>query len=106
MDLNRDDKPEVKIKKGSQEMVLADLEARCAELGIRVIYDDLRSEGGVCRVKNRLMVIINRRASVATKIRIIDEALKRAGENIASPMAEKMKPPAIQPQEQKGTPSA
>lgn len=54
----------------------AALEAKCAQLGIKVIYDDLRSEGGVCRVRGNVMVIINRRASLPTQIKILTEALK------------------------------
>jgi hypothetical protein len=69
------------------EGVVRELEARCAELGLKVIYDDLRGEGGVCRVHNRLLVIINRRCSAATKIRILEQALRRAGQQLTAPTA-------------------
>jgi hypothetical protein len=62
-----------------KEAVLAELEARCQELGIKVVYDDLRGEGGLCRVRERFWLIVNRRVSVATKIRLLNEALKKVG---------------------------
>jgi hypothetical protein len=81
------------------EMVVRELEARCAELGLKVIYDDLRSEGGVCRVHNRLLVIINRRSSAATKIRILKQALERAEKPLPAPTAtlQEQKQPASVP---------
>jgi|UniRef100_A0A7V3PTL6 hypothetical protein len=66
------------------EGVVKELEARCTELGLKVIYDDLRSEGGVCRVHNRWLVIINRRSSAATKIRILEQALRRVEKAVTS----------------------
>ncbi|MEO0005758.1 MAG: hypothetical protein ABIK49_07145 [candidate division WOR-3 bacterium] len=74
----------VKRKKGEERVLgesrvcrLAILEERCKELGLKVIYDDLRGEGGMCRLRNEYLVIINRRAAVHTKIRILEQALKR-----------------------------
>lgn len=70
----------VKGKKGKvtgHERVLDELEQRCNELGLKVIYDDLRGEGGMCRLRNQYLVIINRRAAVQTKIRMLEQALKR-----------------------------
>lgn len=55
----------------------AALEAKCAQLGIMVIYDDLRGEGGVCRLRSDIVAIINRRASLPTRIRILTEALNK-----------------------------
>jgi hypothetical protein len=66
-----------KERVAGQEQVLAELEQRCNELGLRVIYDDLRSEGGLCRLRNQYLVIINRRASVSTRIRLLAQALRR-----------------------------
>ncbi len=63
----------------AEERVLAELEARCTELGIRIIYDDLRGEGGLCRVRDRYLLIINRRVGAGTRVRIINEALKKVG---------------------------
>ncbi len=71
------------------EGVARELEARCQELGIRVIYDELRGEGGICRVRDRLMVIINRRVSVQTRIRMLEAALQRAEQSAPVSPAEK-----------------
>lgn len=81
MDVGETDKGEGKRKmvKGP-ERVLAELEERCRQAGIKVVYDDLRGEGGLCRVRQEFWVIVNRRVSAATKAKILDEALKRVGE--------------------------
>ncbi len=68
-----------KPKKTSLEKVATELNTRCQELGIRVIYDDLYGEGGVCRLRDKYLVIINRRASLQTKIRLLEQALRKAG---------------------------
>lgn len=67
-------------KINNPKQILAELEARCVEAGIKLIYDDLRGEGGLCRVRDRFWVIVNRRVSVVTKIRILNEVLKKVGE--------------------------
>lgn len=72
-----------KGRKGIKEQVLAELEARCVEIGIKLVYDDLRGEGGLCRVRDQFWVIVNRRVSVVTKIRILNEVLKKVGGNAA-----------------------
>ncbi|MEN9979570.1 MAG: hypothetical protein ABIK38_04405 [candidate division WOR-3 bacterium] len=74
------------------EGVARELEARCQELGVRVIYDDLRGEGGICRVRDRLMVIINRRVSVQTRIRMLETALQRAERSVFVSSTEKSQP--------------
>ncbi len=66
-----------KERVSGQEQVLFELEQRCAELGLKVIYDDLHGEGGMCRLRNQYLVIINRRAGVPTKIRMLEQALKK-----------------------------
>ncbi len=66
----------MKKQPSDYKQVVKELEAKCAQLGVRVIYDELRSEGGVCRVKGAILIIINRRASLPTRIRILSEALK------------------------------
>lgn len=74
-----------KSKLRGKESALAELEARCQELGIRVVYDDLRGEGGLCRVREQFWLIVNRRVSVATKIRLLNEALQKVGGQTSSP---------------------
>ncbi len=60
--------------------VLAALEQSCQERGIKLIYDDLQSEGGLCRLRENYYIIINRRASTETRVRILRDSLGRMGE--------------------------
>jgi len=53
------------------------LEKSCAERGVNLVYDDLRGEGGWCRLRDKHFIIVNRRASVETRVRVIHEALQR-----------------------------
>lgn len=55
--------------------VLAGLEQECKQMGVKLIYDELQSEGGWCRVKGEYKIIINRRTSPESRARIIREAL-------------------------------
>jgi len=57
--------------------VLERLEAELSSRGVKLVYDDLKGEGGLCRVKGRPWLIVNRRASAETRIRILREALVR-----------------------------
>ena len=59
---------------------LEQLERECKERGIRLIYDDLRSEGGLCRLRGCYYVILNRRLASETRVRIIADALARVRE--------------------------
>jgi hypothetical protein len=59
---------------------LEQLEHECKEQGIRLIYDDLRSEGGLCRLRGCYYVIMNRRLAAETRTRIIVDALARVGD--------------------------
>jgi hypothetical protein len=59
---------------------LEQLEQECKERGIRLIYDDLRSEGGLCRLRGCYYVIMNRRLAAETRTRIIADALARVRE--------------------------
>ncbi len=77
----------------AEERVLAELEARCVELGIRIIYDDLQGDGGLCRVRDRYLVIVNRRVSAGTRVRIINEALKKI--NAKTRDTAGLKPPVV-----------
>jgi hypothetical protein len=56
---------------------LEQVEQECKERGVRLIYDDLRSEGGLCRLRDGYYVILNRRLASETKTRIIVDALAR-----------------------------
>lgn len=70
------------------------LERQCRELGVRLIYDDLRSEGGLCRLRDCYYIIINRRAAIETRIRIISEALVRVEQRPIRPAEATTEPTA------------
>ena len=57
---------------------LEQVEQECKERGVKLIYDDLRSEGGLCRLRDGYYLILNRRLAAETKTRIIVDALARA----------------------------
>jgi hypothetical protein len=59
----------------SASQTLAQLERQCRELGVRLIYDELRGEGGLCRLHDSYIVVINRRAAVETRVKLLSEAL-------------------------------
>ena len=63
---------------------LEQVEQECKERGIRLIYDDLRSEGGLCRLRDGYYLILNRRLAAETKTRVIADALARARDMIES----------------------
>ena len=59
---------------------LEQVEQECKERGVKLIYDDLRSEGGLCRLRGSYYLILNRRLASETKTRIIADALARVGD--------------------------
>jgi hypothetical protein len=64
----------------SKTAKLEQLEQECHTRGVRLIYDDLRSEGGLCRLRGCYYLILNRRLASETKARIIADALRRVPE--------------------------
>jgi hypothetical protein len=56
---------------------LDQVEQECKERGVRLIYDDLRSEGGLCRLRDGYYLILNRRLASENRTRIIVDALVR-----------------------------
>jgi hypothetical protein len=56
---------------------LEGLEQACRDHGVRLVYDDLQGEGGMCRLRDNYMIVINRRAAADTRVRIIGDALER-----------------------------
>ncbi len=60
---------------------LEQLEQECHTRGVKLIYDDLRSEGGLCRLRGSFYLILNRRLAAETKARIIVDALARVPEH-------------------------
>jgi len=61
----------------SAKKTLEQLEQACRELGIRLMYDDLKSEGGLCRLRDSFYLVVNRRASAETRIRMMKDAVAR-----------------------------
>jgi hypothetical protein len=74
--------PEDRRSPMSKTSRLEQVEQECKERGVRLIYDDLRSEGGLCRLRGSYYVILNRRLAAETKTRIIADALARMREMI------------------------
>jgi hypothetical protein len=56
--------------------VLEGLERECSERGVKLVYDELQSEGGLCRLRDAYYIIINRRTSPETRIRMIRDGLE------------------------------
>ena len=61
----------------SKAKQLEQLEQECKDCGVKLIYDDLRSEGGLCRLRDGYYLILNRRLASETRTRIIVDALAR-----------------------------
>jgi hypothetical protein len=77
---------------------LEQLEQECHTRGVRLIYDDLRSEGGLCRLRGSFYLILNRRLASETKARIIADALARVPERMPQPEpAEQVSPAETAP---------
>ena len=55
--------------------ILQHLEAVAKEIGVKVIYDELRGEGGLCRCKDRHFLILNARLSQNQKIDLLIQGL-------------------------------
>ena len=78
---------------------LEQLEQECHGRGVKLIYDDLRSDGGLCRLRDGYFLILNRRLAAETKARIIVDALARVGDSPRMVSAERVPcfEPAAQP---------
>ena len=82
----------------SKTKQLEQLEQECHTRGVKLIYDDLRSEGGLCRLRGSFYLILNRRLASETRVRIIADALARIPERIGQPE------PAVQVSPAEATP--
>ena len=69
----------------SKAKQLEQLEQECHTRGVKLIYDDLRSEGGLCRLRGCYYLILNRRLASESKARVIAAALARVPERIPQP---------------------
>jgi Zn-dependent peptidase ImmA (M78 family) len=54
---------------------LKQLEDTLHRNSVRVIYDILKSEGGMCKVKDKYYVIVNRNISVEQKISVLAHSI-------------------------------
>lgn len=55
----------------SKKEILNALEAIAQKLSIKVVYDDVSGNGGICRCKDRYYLIINHRLPLERKIDIL-----------------------------------
>ncbi|NQU14659.1 MAG: hypothetical protein HQ561_10940 [Desulfobacteraceae bacterium] len=65
-----------------EEAILSHLEALAHSLGIKVRYEDLEGEatfsaGGLCRIRNQQVIIVNKWAPTREKTRTLAKALSR-----------------------------
>jgi hypothetical protein len=82
--------------KSAAQQELARLEAECRQRGVKLVYDDLRGEGGLCRVRKSFYIIVNRRAATETRIRIVTAALGKLPVEQAAPAAQVPQPAGVQ----------
>lgn len=59
----------------TKKEILIELENFLQSAEIRLIYDDIEGEGGLCELKGKPYIIINRRLPVENKIKIIAQEL-------------------------------
>ncbi|MEO0131771.1 MAG: hypothetical protein ABIK73_02350 [candidate division WOR-3 bacterium] len=64
--------------------LLKKLEAELKELSVKIIYDNLKTIGGFCRLKDRYYLIINKNASIDDKINLLLENLNRLTKKLNS----------------------
>ncbi|MCX7784899.1 MAG: hypothetical protein N2201_01530 [candidate division WOR-3 bacterium] len=54
---------------------LQKLEEILRKKSVRLIYDVIKSEGGLCRVKNQYYLIVNRNLTLEQKIALLSKSL-------------------------------
>jgi len=59
------------------ELLLQQLEELAEKLDIAISYSSMESDGGLCRIKNRRMILVNTRLSTPERIEVIAAALPR-----------------------------
>ncbi len=60
---------------------LKTLEETLKSKSVRIIYDNLKSDGGLCKAKNQYYLIINKNISLEQKITILSRALMFIAKN-------------------------
>jgi len=68
--------------------ILMHLESAAKQIGVKVIYDELRGDGGLCRCKDRHFLILNSRLSQNQKIDLLIQGLANLDLNGVSLMPE------------------
>ncbi|NKB67048.1 MAG: hypothetical protein GKR89_08305 [Candidatus Latescibacteria bacterium] len=58
-----------------ETIVLQELEALAQELDVEVRYDDLDSDGGICKFKGQSYLFVNRALSVTERIGVLGRGL-------------------------------
>ena len=74
--------PNFKEQTVDERAILGHLEALAESLGVEVRYEGMEGEaaftsGGLCRVKDRYFIILNKAAAAGDKIQTLASALKR-----------------------------
>jgi hypothetical protein len=65
-----------------EAVVLGHLEALAHALGIQIRYESIESEttfpsGGLCRIRDKQVIIVNTKATVGEKVQTLTRALRR-----------------------------
>jgi len=65
-----------------ETVVLGHLEALAHTLGIQIRYEHIESEtafpsGGLCRIRDKQVIIVNAKATVGEKVQTLTRALRR-----------------------------
>ena len=67
----------MKNPKIKNEMLLQELEALCTKLDISIRYEKGDFAGGLCRIKDKRAIIINKNLSIDQKVKIIASELAK-----------------------------
>ena len=59
----------------NQALLLQELETLAAQLGVEVRYEELESQGGLCRYGGKLCLIASRHLPLAGRIRLLSREL-------------------------------
>jgi len=61
----------------TDEAILAELEAVAYKLRIEVIYESLETRGGLCKVKGKKLILINKNLLTEEKVRLLSSELSK-----------------------------
>jgi len=60
----------IQQKKDNYQIILKEIKDKCRQLNIFLIYDKLENDGGLCKYKNKIYIIINKFFSDEEKLNI------------------------------------